>query len=541
MIGQGLGGRRLRLAACRRMWRGSRHPRRRSVGLVTVGWLAIASIGSLATAASAAQITEIAPTSSVTNPVPVALNDSGVVTGGAALPFRWSGGVFTTLSTLPSGGHADAFDINAGGEVVGDAQDSGGQLTPAVRWPAGSTTPTALQCLGGPCTSGAVAYGINDAGEIAGASVVETLPSNPACGALSYCTVPVTWSSSGAVTQIGNKQGVAYDVNASGTVVWQEFLPNSPALTHVTASGGTDTTLPCLRTGAANGGFQINAAGTVVGTEPGPPQLPAYAKNGTCTTLPLVPGSLTSLSGSAEAINDQGVIVGRSGPPGNGVAVEWSPDGSTVTDLNTLLPANSGWTLEEALDINSRGQILGIGSLNGNETYFVLDSASDLTASVTLTGSDGQPFTGGASGVGKTLVATVTLSEAATASAPITGITVDPSGLTISPPSAVTYVSGPTPVPPTSLTPRPEQAVRPDVQGCEDRQGDAVGDRQRARGNEAAAGDRVGDRAPGAAPDDWADVPAGRQRPHRQPPGRQHDQARRRRTRGKCPRPSRWM
>ena len=194
-----------------------------------------------------------------------------------------------------------------------------------------------------------------------------------------------------------------------------------------------------------------NSAGTVVGVEPGPPQLPAYANNGTCTALPLLAGDA---SGSAAAINDQGVIVGRSGPPGNGVAVKWSPDGSTVTDLNTFLPANSGWTLEDALDINSKGQILGIGSLDGNQTYFVLDAASDLSASVVLTGSDGQPFTGGASSVGKTLAATVTLSEAATAPAPITGITLTPpSGLAVSPASALTYVSGPTPTPPTTLSP----------------------------------------------------------------------------------------
>ena len=61
-------------------------------------------------------------------------------------------------------------------------------------------------------------------------------------------------------------------------------------------------------------------------------------------------------------------------------------------------------------------------------------AGSDLSASVALTQSNGQPFVGGgASSVGQTLIATVTLSAAAAAMAPITGITVDPSGLTVSP------------------------------------------------------------------------------------------------------------
>ncbi len=80
-------------------------------------------------------------------------------------------------------------------------------------------------------------------------------------------------------------------------------------------------------------------------------------------------------------------------------------------------------------------------------------SSNDLSASVALTGSDGKPFSSGSRSVGQTLVATVTLSAAAAASGPITGIAVDAGGLTVSPSTALKLVSGPSPAPPTTLSP----------------------------------------------------------------------------------------
>ena len=41
-------------------------------------------------------------------------------------------------------------------------------------------------------------------------------------------------------------------------------------------------------------------------------------------------------------------------------------------DLNSLIPANSGWTLINANAINNVGQIMGYGSKNGHNHAFVL-------------------------------------------------------------------------------------------------------------------------------------------------------------------------
>jgi probable HAF family extracellular repeat protein len=43
-----------------------------------------------------------------------------------------------------------------------------------------------------------------------------------------------------------------------------------------------------------------------------------------------------------------------------------------MSDLNTLIPANSGWELQVADDMNDRGQIVGLGTYRGTVSAFVL-------------------------------------------------------------------------------------------------------------------------------------------------------------------------
>jgi probable HAF family extracellular repeat protein len=63
------------------------------------------------------------------------------------------------------------------------------------------------------------------------------------------------------------------------------------------------------------------------------------------------------LTGEASAINDQGQVVGRSGPH----AFLWTSAGG-MQDLNDLVDASgAGWTLRRATAINNYGQIVGNG------------------------------------------------------------------------------------------------------------------------------------------------------------------------------------
>jgi probable HAF family extracellular repeat protein len=90
------------------------------------------------------------------------------------------------------------------------------------------------------------------------------------------------------------------------------------------------------------------------------------------TALPILGGNWSE----AHAINNKGQIVGNSGgiqdypPESCGYAVIWQ-DGK-ITDLNKLIPPNSGWILNEATGINDAGQIVGDGDYMGHTRAFLL-------------------------------------------------------------------------------------------------------------------------------------------------------------------------
>jgi probable HAF family extracellular repeat protein len=100
-------------------------------------------------------------------------------------------------------------------------------------------------------------------------------------------------------------------------------------------------------------------------------------------------------SGSPEtvafAINDQGQVVGVTWVPYEDECFDSREGGYVVctrytqhaflyhagqsADLNTLIPAGSGWELGWAFDINSHGQIVGYGSVNGRFRAYLLTPA----------------------------------------------------------------------------------------------------------------------------------------------------------------------
>jgi hypothetical protein len=98
--------------------------------------------------------------------------------------------------------------------------------------------------------------------------------------------------------------------------------------------------------------------------------------DGTRLTL-LSPLSAYSVRTAAKDVNTTGHIVGWSqitpslAPPlnalalGDSRAVLWKDDAVKPTDLNTLIPRDSGWVLESALAINDAGHIVGYGTYQG--------------------------------------------------------------------------------------------------------------------------------------------------------------------------------
>ncbi len=80
--------------------------------------------------------------------------------------------------------------------------------------------------------------------------------------------------------------------------------------------------------------------------------------------LGTLPGKTDSV---AFAISDNGVVLGASG----GAAFIWD-ETSGMRDLNTLIPAGSGWTLTSATGINSAGVIVANGTYLGAARSCVL-------------------------------------------------------------------------------------------------------------------------------------------------------------------------
>ena len=109
----------------------------------------------------------------------------------------------------------------------------------------------------------------------------------------------------------------------------------------------------------------INNNGVVVGGFDTTTFYHAFSTSG--GDLGTLPGTTNS---EAHGINDSGQIVGYCF--GVGVAAAFIYTNGTMTDLNSLIPTNSGWTLINAEGINNSGQIVGYGSGPSGHNAFLL-------------------------------------------------------------------------------------------------------------------------------------------------------------------------
>ena len=85
-------------------------------------------------------------------------------------------------------------------------------------------------------------------------------------------------------------------------------------------------------------------------------------------------GTLGGVNSRAFGINNVDQIVGES-DTSNGMNHAFLWESGTMTDLNDLLPANSGWELNDARDINEDGAIVGSATINGQTHAFLLSPA----------------------------------------------------------------------------------------------------------------------------------------------------------------------
>jgi probable HAF family extracellular repeat protein len=293
------------------------------------------------------------------------LSSAGLVAGDSLTPdmsenhaFLFRPGGNTDLGTL-GGSFSTAAGINDAGQVVGGSYLAGDSGPVAFLYTGG--TMSSLGTLGGSASSAA---SINSAGQIAGYSYTSN---DVAMHAVLF--------SAGSVIDLGTLGGPsssALAVNSAGQVTGDSdtadfqnhaFLFSGGVMSDVGTLGGSFST--------PNG---LNDLGQVVGDSSTSNNVATHAfvySGGQMFDL----GTLNGGDSSAAGINNSGQVVGQS-TDSTGTRAFLSRNG-VMTDLNTLLPANSGWVLLTADFINDAGQIAGSGVFNGNYTSYLFTPAGN--------------------------------------------------------------------------------------------------------------------------------------------------------------------
>jgi probable HAF family extracellular repeat protein len=313
-----------------------------------------------------------------------AINASGDIAGTLQLSVNpsvyhaaiYSHGIISDLGTL-GGLTSAALAINDAGQVAGQSDKPAPALSHAFLYSGGVMHD--LGDLGYPYS---VAHGINNSGEVVGLSAT----SATAAAAFLY---------SGGVMNnlgtLGSYLAQANAINDAGEVVGYAYVPSnvSSSLAHAFLySKGAMHDL-----GTLPGGFDyawavgINASGQITGwTSGGLKDIDGIGRtraflyeNGVMTDI----GALRAGSyyTSANGINASGQIVGFGEIGGAGRAFLYMP-ATGIVDLNSLLPLNSGWVLEDALALNDAGQIVGNGTYLGQQNSSFLLKISTITADV---------------------------------------------------------------------------------------------------------------------------------------------------------------
>ncbi len=124
-------------------------------------------------------------------------------------------------------------------------------------------------------------------------------------------------------------------------------------------------------------GTAINAAAQVAGdsTTAGETERHAFLyRNGVTRDL----GTFGGMYSTASALNDAGQVVGHA-TTASGERHAYVLAADQLVDLNTAIPANSGWVLNYATALNDSGQIAGEGTIGGERHVFLLTAIPAAT------------------------------------------------------------------------------------------------------------------------------------------------------------------
>ncbi len=281
------------------------------------------------------------------NAMVTGINSSGVAVGFTTDSQGNSAAAVFNGQTNSLSGIGQANGINSGGTVIGTSYLNNAPLV--TEWSNGQATNLGISGYG---TS------INDGGQVAGGM----LTSNGELHAF-------VWSN-GSLLDVGALAGATwssvYGINSAGQTVGTSMAGSTYSA--FVSTGSTVKNVAGSLGGANSYGMGINNSGVVVGSAQ---NAQGYLNAFESTSQGMV--NLGTLGGSqsyAYGINDAGTVIGYSLLAGDTTTHAFVYLDGVLIDLNTLLPASSGWTMDAAYGINDSGDIAGVGTYN-NQLYAV--------------------------------------------------------------------------------------------------------------------------------------------------------------------------
>ncbi len=219
---------------------------------------------------------------------------------------------------------------------------------------------SALPTVGG---NNGQASAINNRGEAVG--FAETANIDPTCPPFPTIS-PVLWEKgqAHALPLVGSDpDGFANGINDQGTAVG--YSGSCTTAIHAVAwKNNTALVLQDTGHGRSNYAFAINNRGQAVGkvrSVDGSTFVAAlWQPDGALTILGVLPGDVAAF---ATGINNRGQVVGNNVDSGNNWSHGFIWQNGVMTDLNTLIPADSNLFIISASNINERGQISGMATV----------------------------------------------------------------------------------------------------------------------------------------------------------------------------------